>query len=68
MKDRFVDISPRTIRRRLAEAGFRYGVPIRKQLLTEDHIKYDFNGQWITETLTSRRLFLQMRQPSYCFQ
>ena len=44
MKDRFVDISPRTIRRRLAEAGFRYGVPIRKQLLTEDHIKVRF--QW----------------------
>ena len=39
MKDRFVDISPRTIRRRLAEAGVRYGFPIRKQLLTEDHIK-----------------------------
>ena len=28
MKDRFVDISPRTIRRRFAEAGFRYGVPV----------------------------------------
>ena len=44
IKDRFVDISPRTIRRRIAEAGFRYGVPIRKPLLTEDHIKVRF--QW----------------------
>ena len=44
MKDCFLDISPRTICRRLAEAGFRYGVPIRKPLLTEDHIKVRF--QW----------------------
>ena len=47
IKDRFVDISPRTIRRRLAEAGFRYGVPIRKPLLTEGHIKVRFH--WATD-------------------
>ena len=44
MKGQSVDISPRTIRRRLAEAGFRYGVPIGKPLLTEDHINARF--QW----------------------
>ena len=44
MKDRSVDIAPRTIRRRLAEAGFRYGIPIGKPLLTEDHINARF--QW----------------------
>ena len=64
MKDRFVDISPRTIRRRLAEAGFRYGVPIRKPLLTEDHIKvplkwamdhrnFDFSKVIFTDETTS---------------
>ena len=37
-------VSPRTIRRQLAEVVFRYGVPIRKPLLTEDHIKVRF--QW----------------------
>ena len=44
MKNRFVDMSPHTIRCRLAAAGFRYGVPIGKPLLTEAHIKVRF--QW----------------------
>ena len=42
MKDRSMDTTPRTIRRRLVEAGFGSRVRIGKLLITENHVNARF--------------------------